>query len=146
MTIIQPVSIGVLSGLAVQLLVVAFRRGYVPLVNRLTQDSLSGDWVSEYQEGVATYNETISIRQVGRTIQGTAILNEQGKQLEVQEIRGTYKHQILTAEYWSSDRNVIERGTFTLKRATPERLEGYFTFFSGDPLELTSSKYIWRRT
>ena len=77
--------------------------------------------------------------------EGEGTTGSEGKPVEIQEIKGTYKNQILTAEYWSTEKNEIERGTFTLRRATSDRLDGFFTFFSGDPLSLQQSKYIWKR-
>lgn len=138
--------IGVCSGLIVNLIIYLLRKGYVPLVNLFNENSIVGTWVSEYKEGNNTYHETIRVRQVRRTIYATAVLTEEGQPTEIQEIKGTYKNQILTAEYWSTEKNVIERGTFTLKRVTHERLEGFFTFFSGDPLQLQQSQYTWRCT
>jgi hypothetical protein len=146
MNMMYPILIGIASGLAVQLIVFAFRKGYVPLINIFNENTITGSWVSEYSEDGNKYNESIRVRQVWRTIYATAVLTEEGRPTEIQEIKGTYKNQILTAEYWSTEKNVIERGTFTLKRANPDRLEGFFTFFSGDPLRLQQSPYIWRRT
>lgn len=136
--------IGIGSGLAVQVIVFFIKRGYFSLFNRFTENSLAGTWTSEYQEGQNIYHETIHVRQFGHTIYADATLTEEGKPTEMQKIKGTYKNQILTAEYWSTEKNVIERGTFTLRRVTSEKLEGFFTFFSGDPLQLQQSQYIWR--
>mgnify|MGYP000898633378 CR=1 FL=1 len=138
--------VGVGAGLFVNLLLFLLKKGYVPFVNVLNENSIAGTWISEYKEGETVYHETIRVRQVWRTIYATAVLTEEGKPTEIQEIKGTYKNQILTAEYWSTEKNVIERGTFTLRRVTPDRLEGFFTFFSGDPLKLQQSSYLWRHS
>jgi hypothetical protein len=135
--------VSVCAGLTVNLIIFLVGKGYIPLVNLFTEGSIGGTWISEYREGQNTYHETISVRQVGRAIKAVAILTEDGKQTEKQEIKGTYKNQILTAEYWSTEKHVIERGTFTLRRVTPQKLDGFFTFFSGDPLQLQQSRYTW---
>jgi predicted small secreted protein len=141
---ILPFAIGVCAGIVVNIIVFLFKKGYVPLLNLFNGNSIAGTWISEYKEGETAYHETIYVRQVWRSIYATAVLTEEGKPTEKQEIKGTYKNQILTAEYWSTEKNVIERGTFTLKRVTPERLTGFFTFFSGDPLQLQESPYSWK--
>jgi len=137
-------AVGVGAGLFVNLFLYLLKKGYVPFLNAFNENSIADTWISEYTEGQTTYHETIRVRQVWRTIYATAVLTEEGKPTEIQEIKGTYKNQILTAEYWSTEKNVIERGTFTLRRVTSDRLEGFFTFFSGDPLRLQQSAYIWR--
>lgn len=137
------ISIGVGAGLIVNIIIYVLKKGYVPLLNMFNENTIAGTWCSEYKEGSETYNETIKVRQVRRTIYATATLTEQGKPTEIQEIKGTYKNQILTAEYWSTEKNVIERGTFTLKRVSPECLEGFYIFFGGDPLKLQQSQYKW---
>jgi hypothetical protein len=136
--------VGICAGLVVNVILYLLKKGYVPLLNLFNENSITGTWVSEYKEGSNTYHETIKVRQVWRNIYATAVLTEEGKTTEIQEIKGTYKNQILTAEYWSTEKNVIERGTFTLRRANHERLEGFFTFFAGDPLQLQQSPYKWR--
>jgi hypothetical protein len=136
--------VGVCVTIVGDVIVQLLRKGYVSLANLSKENLIRGTWVSEYEEGGKIYNETITVRQVGRNIYATAVLTEKGKPIEKQNIKGTYKNQILTAEYWSTEKNVIERGTLTLRRATHEKLEGYFTFFSGDPLKLQQSAYIWK--
>jgi hypothetical protein len=137
--------IGVCASLVAYFIAYLLQKGYIPLLNMFNENSIAGTWISEYSEGNNTYHETIKVRQVWRNIYADAVLTEEGKPTEIQTIKGTYKNQILTAEYWSTEKNVIERGTFTLNRANPNRMEGFFTFFSGDPLRLQQSKYIWRR-
>jgi hypothetical protein len=136
--------IGVASGLSATAIGFLLKLGYVPIHNVLTSNSIAGTWNSEYKEDQNTYQEEIEVRQSGSTIYATAILRKDDGTKETQKIKGTYKNQILTAEYWSTEKRGIERGTFTLKRATRERLEGFVTFFSGDPLKLRESPYTWK--
>jgi hypothetical protein len=144
-TIWTDIIVGVISAIIAGALIQALKKGYIPLFNLFNENSIAGTWISEYKENGSVYHETLKVRQVWRRIYATAILTEEGKPTETQEITGTYKNQILTAEYCSTEKNVIERGTFTLKRANSERLEGFFTFFAGDPLKLQQSEYIWRK-
>ena len=139
--------IGIVASIAAYIIIRIIILCYTSFISRLvSKDVISGSWISTYQgEDGKEYTERIRIRQLGRSIRGSATLSEADKSVEIQKIRGAYKNQILTAEYWSTEKGIIERGTFTLRRTRPNRMEGFYIFFSGDTWELCQSKYVWER-
>ncbi len=115
----------------------------IPLFN-----DISGEWRSSYTDTVlgTTTEEIINIYRVGKSVTGKMLLIQSGKPSQTQKIKGVYKNLILTAEYWSTDKHVIERGTIVLKREDPGRMTGFYSYFSDTPLTLHQSEYSWHRS
>lgn len=107
--------------------------------------SISGQWISNYEEAGKEYTERISLYQLGKFIRGVAKISEPGEAEEIQKFKGVYKNQILTAEYWSTEKDVIERGTFTLQRKQAKEMSGFYIYFLGETLQPAQREYVWKR-
>lgn len=110
-------------------------------------NGISGEWYSTYTDTELGTNieERINIYRFGKSVTGKMLLIQTGKPIQTQKIKGVYKDLILTAEYWSTDKDVIERGTIVLKRENQVLMTGFYSYFSGTPLTLHQSKYSWHR-
>ena len=133
-----------MAGIVIKL--ASYNRVAINLLSRiLWMGDLRTEWVSTYQENGNEYHESIRLFRLGRMIKGVATLRQPNKAEEIQRFKGIYKNQILTAEYWSTRKDVIERGTFTLKRENRTQMVGFYIFFSDRPLKLRQSEYIWKK-
>lgn len=137
---------GIIAGLITALVVWLIKKGYLPLIRIFRPgDPVHGMWLAEYDENGKQCSETIAVRQVWGAIEGKATFAESDGSQRIQKFRGAYRNQILTAEYWSKDKRITERGTFTLRREKPNLLVGYLIFYEGTDWNLRAGKYVWRR-
>ena len=110
-------------------------------------NGVAGEWSSTYTdiELGTDIEERINIYRFGKSVTGKMLLIQTGKPIQTQKLKGVYKDLILTAEYWSTNKDVIERGTIVLKRESPVLMTGFYSYFSGTPLTLHQSQYSWHR-
>ena len=106
------------------------------------EPDIAGKWVTEYEEGGKTFSENATIIQRGSRISGEIRLRELNDG-QVYHFKGTFKHRILSAEYWSPDEIDYERGTFVLQLIARE-LRGQHILFDSDD-ELITSRYVWKQ-
>ena len=145
----NPYIISIVGGLIVLVIVWILRRVGVRfkiMVERISrhEPDIGGKWVTEYEEDGQTYNENVTINQRGSSVGGEIRPKAPNDDDEIYKFKGTFKHRILTAEYWSPDEKDYERGTFVLQLVARE-LRGQHILFASDTDELITSRYVWRK-
>lgn len=117
-----------------------------PKLRNLFSDEprISGRWKSTFIEDKQEYVEDLELEQKGRIITGSISLMYDDKQYRY-NLRGEFRHLILTCTFESVDNDDIERGVIFMKYIDKCALDGWQGHFSNDSKNLVSSKYSMKK-
>lgn len=115
--------------------------------NGLTDIYLAEIYTSLFAEEGKLKSEQIRItKQEEHDIEGEVVLRERNNRELIYDLKGTFSNKILTAEYYSRERNNDERGSINLKMIANDIFSGFCSFskstVSTDD-EIRVSPYIW---
>ena len=143
--------IGVLASLAATGIIwVVSRQVWPRLRNRFQKvRTISGKWISAFQEDGVTNHEEVEVTQLGQKISGKMVLKQE-EELSIKfNFRGTIQGDVIKGLYESESSEGFEQGSFVLElNLRGNRATGQYIYFyepDGTNAEITPVKYTWER-